>query len=212
MDKKEVDKPNEAGAERPPDDELTGLEVLAELELVRRKSDLFERRLAAWEEGLNEVRKRLHVLEVSRDPEQPSWQADLAGVRHRVERLERRRLRAAEQIPPASAPEGRPLAGHIPSPDDTVAIVRARWSTDRAAAGEVVTLEARTDGIDAGTALAVEIRSVGSNVGILSLPATCDGEGLEAKWRVPEDLHAAELYFEVEHRQARATSPVLVVT
>lgn len=200
-----------AGAETNDGPDL--LEALARLELLQRKSDLFERRLASWEEGLDEVRKRLHVLETARAPETPPWEEAIADVRRRLERLERRRARLAEAGEGrAEGGEGLLPARYTASPDDAVAIVRARWSADAPAVGDVVELTAHTDGIEAGTTLPVTIRTLSSSTPLDSVAATCDGDVLRARWKVPPSAAGLEVFFEVEHRQARAKSPVVVIS
>ncbi len=76
------------------------LRVLAELELVQRKSDLLERRIVAWESELIRIQKQLKALEKARDPQAPEWQEKLQDLQHRVQRLERRR--EAQAAPPPS--------------------------------------------------------------------------------------------------------------
>lgn len=90
------------------------IDILAELELVRRRSELFERRLASWEAGLLEIRQRLHVLETRRDPESPAWLDALGDLRHRIDCLERRRR--ASEAPSLSSTPMTPEAPSLPPP------------------------------------------------------------------------------------------------
>lgn len=189
------------------------IDILAELELVRRRSELFERRLASWEAGLLELRQRLHALETRRDPDAPAWLDALGDLRHRIDRLERRHRANEAPSPPsplpiAQAPAPPPL---VIINDDTTAITRARWDADHARPGDPVTLRALTDGIPAGTPLAVAIHAVHAGPILASVAALCDGDRLEATWTIPDGLGPTELYFEVEHRGVRARSTTLVV-
>lgn len=191
------------------------LDVLAELELVRRRSELFERRLASWEAGLLELRQRLHALETRRDPDAPAWLDALGDVRHRLDRLERRR-RAVDPTAPSRPPSVEPPPPPpMPSPtttdDDSVAVVRARWDIDHARAGDTIALRAFVDGIPAGTTLAVAIRTVHASPVVASVAARCDGDRIEATWTIPDGLGPTELIFEIEHRGVRTRSNTLVV-
>lgn len=193
-------------------DELTAPQVLAELELLRRKSALIERRLATWEEGLVEVRKRLHILETERNPEAPEWQEELKDVQHRVRRLEERRLRAAPSPIAVSGPLAPPPGGPPrPEIEDAVAITRARWSVETAKAGDEVRLSAMTDGFAPGTALKLQVHSLAAGEPIALVDAQSDGDTLEARWKIPAGVTATELYFTVQHGGAQAKSSMLVV-
>ncbi|MFN3200994.1 MAG: hypothetical protein ACE366_21515 [Bradymonadia bacterium] len=193
-------------------DALTAPQVLAELELLRRKTALFERRLASWEDGLAEVRKRLHVLETERNPQTPEWQEELRDVQHRVGRLEARRLKAQALGGPsttAEAPSRR--FGDRPEIEDTIAITRARWSPENAKAGVEVTLSAITDGIEAGTEMLLKVHSLAAGEAIAEVKGSSNGDQLTATWKIPKSVKSTELFFTVEHKGARAKSSTLVV-
>jgi hypothetical protein len=198
-------------APAPPPERMTPLQVLAELELVRRKSELLERRVAAWEQGLNEVRKAVQRLEAQTGPGQTPGEEELAELRHRVARLERRRESEAPATTPPRAVPMRPMAGRLPVDEDAVAVVWARWNPPDPSPGDTVRLTARTDGIEAGTVLPVIVRSLVSEEPLVELQGRCDGDSVQAEWRIPEALPYPELVFEVRHQAITARSPVLVL-
>lgn len=188
------------------------LDVMAELELLRRKSELFERRLVSWEAGLLELRQRLHALETGRDPESPTWLASLADLQHRVERLERRRRQRAVQGPGSEAspgPSDRPPS--IPPIRGARAIVDGRWSTSHGAPGEEVELQAVTDGIDDGTSIALSVYSLKSSHPIDQVAAKVESGRLKARWTVPRGTGPTELFFEVDHGGLHTRSSLLVI-
>ncbi len=185
------------------------LQVLAELELLRRKSTLMERRVAAWENELVEIRQSIDALQRSRDPESPEWQQKLGDLDHRVGRLERRREAQAAEPPPASVAA---VARHVVPRDlDSVALVRARWVPSDAAPGEMVDLVATADGISADTPLTFVVRSLVEDTPVVELSGMCDGDVAQASWKVPKKPPFRELVFEVRHQGAEARSPVLVL-
>lgn len=195
-----------AAAEQP-------LDLRAEVELIRRRSELLERRIASWEAGLLEVRQRLHALETGRDPESPSWLEALGDLKHRVDRLERRRRASATVAPPAppSGSTGGEGLGPATAIGETVAIVRCQWSPPRAKVGDTVKLSATTDGVPAGTTLALAIHPLHGSAPIAQVAATCDGDGLAAEWVIPQGVGPSELFFVAEHRHVHARSTLLVI-
>ncbi len=185
------------------------LQFLAELELLRRKSTLLERRVAAWENELLEVRESIDALQRARDPESPEWQQKLSGLDHRVGRLERRR-EAQAAAPPPTSPTA--VARHtVPRDLDSVALVRARWVPSDATPGETVDLVATADGIPADTKLTFTVRSLVEDSPVAELSGLCDGDVAQASWKVPKKPPFRELVFEVRHDGAEARSPVLVL-
>ncbi len=196
----------EAAVERP-------LDVLAELELVRRKSELFERRLASWEAGLLELRQRLHALETARDPETPTWHEALNDLKHRVDRLERRRRKQAVQAPAGGAVGDGPSSPLPPIPpvEGAVAIVKGRWSTSHASPGEEVELKADTDGIEDGTVIALAVHALNSSHPVDHVKATAEGGRLTAKWTVPRGTGPTELFFEIDHAGVQTRSSLMVI-
>ncbi len=188
---------------------VTAPQVLAELELLRRKSGLLERRLVTLEAALEELRKaqgRPRELQLGPTPE------DVGELKHRVERLERRReAQAATPAAPATPHRPSPARRGLPVPEDTVALVRARWVPDVSARGESVTLRAHADGIDPGTVVAIDVRSLVDAQVLATLEAPCDGDFVTTTWRIPSDLPHPEIFFEVRHQGALARSPILVL-
>jgi hypothetical protein len=198
-----------ARANEPPD----ALQVLAELELVRRKSALLERRVAAWENELVEIRQQVEALQKARDPDAEAYQDAIGELRHRVGRLERRRAAAAEApaAEPLRAPP-RPLRLGAPSFDeDAVAIVRPEWVPTEAAPGDTVQLIATADGIAKGDKVKFTVRSLVEEQPLAEVQAVSDGERLVGSWRVPADPPWRELFFDVDHQGAQARSSVLVL-
>lgn len=195
----------------PDPERMTPLQVLAELELVRRKAELLERRVAAWEQGLTEVRKALQRLEDQVSPTRPPSEDELAELRHRVARLERRREAEAERPAAARTLPMRPQTGRLPVDEDAVAIVWARWNPPDPAPGDTVRLTARSDGIPAGAQVPIIVRSLVSEEPLVELVGRCDGDGIEAEWKIPDKVPYPELVFEVRHPDAQARSPVLVL-
>lgn len=194
-----------------PDAAPNALQVLAELELLRRKAELLERRVAAWENELVEVRKAVHQLQKARDPAAPEWQQSVGELSHRVARLERRReAQAAEPAVSPVLPRGAG-AGHTAVDLDAVALVRARWLPSEAERGQVVELLATSDGIAAGTPVTFTVRSLVHDLPVAEVVGACDGDQVAARWKVPADLEYGELVFEVRHGGTSARSPVLVL-
>ena len=78
------------------------LELLAEVELLRRKTRLLDARLAQWESRLDDacavVDGLLGAIDTHADPE-----ARLRALEGRMQRLDRRRT------PPAAIPDGGPV-------------------------------------------------------------------------------------------------------
>ena len=198
-----------ARANQPPD----ALQVLAELELVRRKASLLERRVAAWENDLAEVRRQIEALEKARDPDASGWQDAVGEVKHRVARLERRREAAAEA--PAStvmAAPARPLRmARATFDEDVVAIVRPQWVPADAGPGQAVELVATADGIARGATVKFTVRSLVEELPLAEVSATCNGKQLVGRWKIPEQPPWRELFFDVDHGGAQARSPVLVL-
>lgn len=187
------------------------LQVLAEVELLRAKTSLMERRVAAWENELVELKKVISVLEKQRDPSSSEWEASLRDLDHRVGRLERRREAAAQDT--EAAARALPLpATQAPSYDlDSVAIVRPRWVPTESAPGDTVQLMATSDGIAGGTEVKFTIRSLVEETPLATIVGKCDGDTIVAKWKVPNDPKYRELYFEVAHEGIAARSPVLIL-
>lgn len=192
------------------------LEILAELELLRRKASLADARLSRWEARLDAacvVVERLVDAQIPDvDPEER-----LTGLEARLERLERRRTarpRPAPPAPPPSVPD--PLAVE-PSSSDAVAIVRARWyvagaePTGLIAPGTAVELVAETDGIEAGDLVAIEVRPLGSREVIAAFPVASDGDVVRGQWVVPTGRADHAWCFDARSGRAISTSPPLYV-
>ena len=187
------------------------LRVLAELELVQRKSDLLERRIVAWESELIRIQKQLKALEKARDPQAPEWQEKLQDLQHRVQRLERRR--EAQAAPPPPASPSLPLAGSSLSTLDleSVAIVRAHWAPSDAKPGEIVKMLATCDGIPAGEEVLFCVRSLVGDTPLAKVQGESDGQQLQARWEIPDPPKFRELFFELSYEGAQTRSPVLVL-
>lgn len=207
-----------AGAGAPPgalvSDTPTAPQVLAELELVRRKAELLEKRLVTLESTLVAVQKALRQLEAVAPNASPAEVA-LEELRHRLGRLERRR--AAEVRRPAE----KPAAGALPAPEapritggespEAKAIVHADWATSVANAGEEVRFGALLDGFDDGTRLQVVIRSIATEAPLAELAVVARESRLGGNWKVPAAQAGTELFFEVTGDGQRARSGTLVV-
>lgn len=189
------------------------LHVLAEMDLVRRKSDLLERRIASWEDELIQLQKRVSALEKARDPEGPEFTAKLRDLEHRLGRLERRREAEAEPPPPPSPEASALVLDHQPDDLDAVAIVRARWITSQRdlKPTQPVDMVATTDGLKAGAEVTFLIRSLVEEKPVAKVVGRSDGDRAHARWTIPKDLPYRELFFEVIHGEALARSPILVL-
>ncbi len=187
------------------------LQVLAELELLRRKSTLLERRVASWESELVELRQRLEAVEKARDPESPKWLERLDDVAHRVDRLERRRAAAAANPSLPLSPTTSGTARGATYDVDAVALVRARWEPNQSKPGGTVQLLAAADGIEAGTPIQFVIRSLVEETPIAEITGSCDGDLATARWKVPKKVAFREIVFEAHHAGASTRSPVLVL-
>lgn len=188
------------------------LQVLAEVELLRAKTALLERRVAAWENELVELKKVISILEKQRDPESAEWESSIRSLDHRVGRLERRREAEAQTVDSVSRALPAPGAGGGPSFDlDAVAIVRPQWVPAEATPGKTVSLVATADGIAGGTEVKIIIRSLVEETPLATIVGKCDGDTIAAKWKVPKDPKYRELFFEVAHDGVSARSPVLVL-
>ncbi len=200
----------------PPTDERL-LELLAEVELIRRKASLLDARLAQWEARLDDacavVDGLVGAIDPQRDPE-----ARLTALEARVERLDRRRRSPSPPPaapPPLEADRRRPAAPPPPSP--AVAIVRARWQVEgETPAGPVrapldVELLADVDGVPPGESVEVEVHPLGSATVAAILEARSDGDRIHARWRVPGDTPDRAWCFTARRGPAVSTSPPLHV-
>ncbi len=181
------------------------LQVLAELELVKRKAELLEKRLAAWEDRQAQALRTLDGLVGGRDPGD-SPEEKLEELEHRVARLERRR---AAEVAAAPQPDARPLPPPALDAPPAVAIVRARWTPEDAKPGSDVALVAQVDGIPTGTSVPISIYSVADKSPLYEVVGTSDGDLVRAVWKIPEDIDADSLYFRVGFDDAEAESSVL---
>lgn len=193
------------------------LEVIAEVELLRRKSTLIEARLSRWEARLEEACAVVDGLLAARDPGRDP-EARLSDLEARVERLVRRR---GPPLPEAPAPvvEPAPVAPAPPAAPPpaagSVAIVRARWLLD----GEPVSgpldgataveLVADVDGVPAGEAVRVEVRPLGSPTAAAVLDALSDGLTVRARWTPPADSDDRAWCFVARAGRAESTSAPL---
>lgn len=197
----------------PTDERL--LEVLAELDLVRRNASSLEARLRRWEERLDGACRVVDdLLGAEADRRDPVDR--LAELERRVERLDRRRsVSPVDPRPPAEVDTEppRPASPPLDLPD-TVAIVRARWLVDDqpVSAPAEVELCADVDGIDAGEPVTVEIMPLGAHTAVATLAAVSDGDRITATWQVPRDSEERAWKFVVRYGAAESVSPPLHVT
>jgi hypothetical protein len=195
-------------------DTPTAPQVLAELELVRRKAELLEKRMVTLESTLVSVQKALRQLEAVAPNASPAETA-LAELQHRIGRLERRR--AAEVRKPATpsavaavAPVEAPRITGIEAAE-AKAIVNADWSTAVAAPGEDVRISALLDGYDEGVRLSIVVRSIATEAPLAQLEVPVRDSRISANWKVPASQAGTELFFEVTGDGRRARSGTLVV-
>lgn len=207
--------PTEADAARggPPTDERL-LEVLAELDLVRRNASSLEARLRRWEERLDSACRVVDdLLGAEADRRDPADR--LVELERRVERLDRRRSVAPVDPRPAAEVDTAPPRPTSPPLDlpEAVAIVRARWLVDDqpVSAPAEVELCADVDGIDAGEPVTVEIMPLGAHTAVATLTAISDGDQISATWQVPSDSEERAWKFVVRHGAAESVSPPLHV-
>lgn len=211
-DTAKADAPPAVEASPPTDERL--LEVMAELTLVRRQASLIDARLRRFEERLDDACRVVDELLADRSDEVDPVER-LAELERRVARLGRRRapvVEAAPTSPPPPEPTA-PLVGPIDLPE-TVAIVRARWLVDDTAAiGPLAEVElcADVDGIAPGEPVQIEVRPLGAATAVAVLHATCDGDQVRARWRIPGESDERAWCFAVRHGAAESISPPLYV-
>lgn len=206
---------NTPGAPQAPTDERL-LQMLAEMELLRRKSQLIEARLARWESRLEDacavVDGLLGRVDESRDPE-----ARLRALETRIERLARRRGPTA---PPNAAPPRRaetPPPPSTPAAPRSIAIVLARWSLEGAPVdapvdvGARVELVADVDGIAPEQTVSIEIHPLDSATALTRLDAVSDGDRIRAPWTVPAACAGRGWCFTASFERAASTSSPLYV-
>lgn len=192
-------------------------ELQARIELATRNMTILERRIAAWESELAEVKAELREQIVP--TEQPDA-ARLSDLEARIARLERRNLRQhAQQLAAdaaalaASRPEAPPAEAAVD--EDARAIVFARWGSNEANPGDVIRLSAMIDGFEPTEE--VQFRIMG-----LDGSAPCDpivvpaGERdtVQTSWVAPKigRSRSREYYFEATGGGLVARSPVLTVS
>lgn len=197
-------------------DALTGPQVLAELELTRRKAQLLEKRVASLEAAITDLQKAMRQLEAVAPSASPAEEA-LQEMQHRIGRLERRRAAQLRKPSPAAevAAAGAPVAdlprvGNLEGITPQ-AIVNADWSTGEAAVGEMVRLGALLDGFEEGAPLQIIVRSLAVETPAAILKVNCRDSQVTTSWQIPADLEGSELFFEVVGEEQRARSGTLVV-
>lgn len=191
------------------------LEVLAELDLVRRNASSLEARLRRWEERLDGACRVVDdLLGAEADRRDPADR--LAELERRVERLDRRRSAPPVDPRPAAEVETAPPRPASPPLDipEAVAIVRARWLVDDqpVSAPAEVALCADVDGIEAGEPVTVEILPLGGHTAVATLTAVSDGDRITATWTLPTESEERAWKFIVRHGTAESVSPPLHVT
>lgn len=187
------------------------LELLAEVESLRRKARLLDARLGQWEARLDEacaaVDGLLASIEPGRDPE-----SRLADLEARVERLVRRRARPTVTDAPPVDPGPAPPRIAPPAPS-AVAIVSARWRIDGepptgpVEGGRAVELVADVDGVPPGATVPIAISPLGARTVEVALDAESDGEYIRARWTLPTDSPDRAWCFTARLGPAESTSP-----
>ena len=191
-------------------------ELQARADLATRKVDLLERRIAAWESELAELRT---LLRGQPEPEGQAPMARLDDLEARVARMERRSMRSLARQAAVEAPS--PSRVHVAGPQleipaDPRALVFARWSPMDAKAGEKVHLSVKVDGFDQGDVVAFQITNLagdalGDPVEQEITSPTVDEVGFD--WTPPppaKDGHR-EFRFLARCRGREDQSPVLTV-
>ncbi len=192
------------------------LQMLAEMELLRRKTDLIDARLARWESRLDDacavVDGLLGRVDESRDPE-----ARLRALEARVERLSRRRSPAAAPVEPTPASRPSPSPPSAPPVAPSVAIVRARWTIEGEPigapvdVGTTVELIADVDGIAPDQPVPLEIHPLDSATALARLDAISDGDRARVKWTVPAACADRGWCFTASFERASSTSRPMYV-
>ncbi|MEZ4468315.1 MAG: hypothetical protein R3F60_23400 [bacterium] len=204
-----------AAPQPPPVDLLP--ELQAKIELATRTLAILERRIAAWESELAEVKTELRERAPSTQVVESERMADLEA---RLARLERRQLRqqARDQAQAALSGGGGPAIPAIAQggeAEDSRAVVFARWSSTEAQAGEIVKLSAMVDGFVPGEEISFHIVALdGSPVGEPVKIKVGEKDTVDFKWKAPAPgaRGSADFYFEASGGGHVARSPVLTVT
>lgn len=191
-------------------------ELQARIELATRNMTILERRIAAWESELAEVKAELREKIVP--TEQPDA-ARFSDLEARIARLERRNLRqhaqalAAEAMANLSTQPEAPPAEAIE--DDTKAIVFARWGSNEASPGDVIRLSAMIDGFEANEEITFRIMGLdGSAVGDPVVVPAGERDTVQTSWVAPKlgRKKSLEYYFEASGDGMIARSPVLTLS
>jgi chaperonin cofactor prefoldin len=211
--------PPDANAPAPPPAPADLLpDLQAKIELATRSLAILERRIAAWESELTEVKKELRERSGKAEPVEAPRFEDLEA---RITRLERRQLRqqardaASEALAKAASGAGVAAIGLGLDDLPTKAVVFARWSSNEVRAGEVVKLSALVDGFGPDEEITFTITALdGSRVGEPLVGKSGGKDMAEVKWKAPPPAGrpSAEYYFEATGAGQVARSPVLTVT
>lgn len=192
-------------------------ELQGRVDLATRKLDLLERRIAAWESELAELRTLL------RDQPEPdagqTGQERMDDLEARVARLERRSMRSLARQAATEAPT--PSRVHWAGPEmdipaDARALVFASWTPLDAKAGDTVRLSVKVDGFDAGDVVEFQITTlagepIGEPNGIKIDSPTADEVGFDWKPPAPGESGHAEYRFVARCRGREDRSPVLTI-
>lgn len=192
-------------------------ELQARIELATRNMTILERRIAAWESELAEVKAELREKIVP--SEQPD-QARISDLEARIARMERRNLRQhAQQL----AADAAALAASRPPPveveeaieEDARAIVFARWGSNEANPGDVIRLSAMIDGFDPKEEVTFRIMGLdgSSPTDPIVVPAG-PKDVVQTSWVAPKigRKKSREYYFEAVGGGMVARSPVLTIS
>lgn len=191
-------------------------ELQARIELATRNMTILERRIAAWESELAEVKAELREKIVPTEQPDPARFSDLEA---RIARLERRNMRQhAQQLAAdaaALAAARPPPAVEEPIEEDARAIVFARWGSNEAVPGDVIRLSAMVDGFDPKEEVTFRIMGLDGSAPTdpIVVPAG-EKDVVQTSWVAPKigRKKSREYYFEAVGGGMVARSPVLTVS
>lgn len=192
-------------------------ELQARIELATRNMTILERRIAAWESELAEVRAELREKIVP--SEQPD-QARISDLEARIARMERRNLRqhaqqlAADAAALAAARPAAPAADEAPA-EDARAIVFARWGSNEGEPGDVIRLSAMVDGFEPKEEVLFRIMGLdGSTPCDPIVVLAGEKDIVQTSWVAPQlgRKKSQEFYFEAVGGGMVARSPVLTIS
>ncbi len=198
-----------------PPDLLPALQAKADL--AARKVDLLERRIAAWESELAELRALVRAVPTAESVSGPQDRLD--DLEARVARMEKRSLRAlASQAAQRVSTEGSSV--HFAGPDrdvpaDARALVFSSWTPIEAAAGETVTLSVTVDGFEVGDEVLFSVTDLAGEPldRLTAKVGRHDTDKVSVGWAPPPPAKGGhrEFRFTASCRGREDRSPVLTV-